>query len=93
MARRAARQDANHAPIVAALRAKGASVLDLSAVGRGCPDLLVGWRGHNWLIECKDGAKAPSRRKLTEAQEDFRATWRGHWARVESAEQAIEVLK
>ena len=39
--RRAARTDAPHKAIVSALRKVGCQVLDLSRVGRGCPDLLV----------------------------------------------------
>jgi hypothetical protein len=39
--RRAAKVDANHGEIVKALRSAGCGVLDLSAVGNGCPDLLV----------------------------------------------------
>jgi len=89
---RAARVDANHGEIVAALREIGASVLDLSAVGKGAPDLAVGFRGRNWLVECKDGKKSASRRVLTPAQVEFKATWRGQWAVVNSAEQAIELV-
>ena len=90
--RRAAKTDANHAEIVAALRKIGASVHDTSAVGRGFPDLVVGLRGRNWLIECKDGAKAPSARKLTPDQIEFKATWRGHWAVAISPEDAVSIV-
>jgi hypothetical protein len=31
-------------------------------VGRGVPDLLVGWRGTNLLLEVKDGNKPQSAR-------------------------------
>ena len=82
--RRATRLDANQAKIVAALRTIGASVHDTSAVGRGFPDLVVGFRGRTLLIECKDGAKRPSARKLTPEQVEFKVGWRGHWA-VQSA--------
>ncbi len=75
--RRAARVDANHAAIVAALRAAGCSVLDLSAVGGGCPDLAVGVAGRTVLIEVKDGAKPPSARALTPHQVRWHADWRG----------------
>ena len=47
------RRDANQAEIVKALESVGASVLDLADVGRGCPDLLVGYAGREWLIEVK----------------------------------------
>ena len=90
--RRAARVDANHASIVAALRQIGASVLDASAVGQGAPDLIVGYRGRNWLIECKDGAKPPSARQLTPAQIEFKASWRGHWAVALSPLEAVQIV-
>ena len=90
--RRAAKTDANQAEIVAALRNIGASVHDTSAVGRGFPDLVVGMRGRNYLIECKDGAKVPSARKLTPDQIEFKATWRGHWAVAISAEDAVSIV-
>lgn len=69
--RRAARTDANHAPILRALRATGAYVVDCSHVGAGFPDALVFWRGQCLLVEVKDGAKAPSRHRLTADQQVF----------------------
>jgi len=90
--RRAARVDANHAEIVAALRAIGASVADTCGVGGGFPDLVAGFRGANWLLEVKDGAKYPSARKLTEDQQTFAQAWRGQWACVESVDDAIRVV-
>jgi hypothetical protein len=51
--RRAARVDNTQAPIVEALRAAGASVQSLASIGRGCPDLLVGYRMKWFVIECK----------------------------------------
>ena len=47
--RRAAKIDENQPEIVDALRAMGCSVTILSAVGNGCPDILVGFRGINLL--------------------------------------------
>jgi len=90
--RRAAKVDDNQAEIVAALRKIGATVQPLHAVGQGCPDLLVGWRGMTSLLEVKDGAKPPSARKLTEDQEKWHANWRGQVAVVETVEQAIEAI-
>ena len=90
--RRAARTDANQAAIIEALRAIGASVRDTSAVGKGFPDLVAGYRGRTWLLECKDGRKPPSARKLTPDQIEFKATWRGHWAVVNSPEEALEIV-
>lgn len=63
--RRAARVDANQAAIAEALRSCGATVQLIHTVGKGCPDLLVGFGGINLLLEVKDGSKPPSKRKLT----------------------------
>jgi hypothetical protein len=87
--RRAAKVDANQADIVAALRKIGASVQPLHSVGQGCPDLLVGWRGMNTILEIKDGRKPPSARKLTDDQVIWHEGWRGQVAVVETVEQAI----
>jgi hypothetical protein len=63
--RRAPRKDANHAEVVAALRAAGVWVCDTAGVGNGFPDLLVWARGRFHLLEVKDGRKPASQRKLT----------------------------
>ena len=75
--RRAARTDENQEQIVKALRAVGASVQSLAAVGHGVPDLLVGYQGKNILIEIKDGNKTPSKRKLTDDQVKWHESWNG----------------
>lgn len=72
-----ARTDRNHTAIIRVIRQCGCSVLDLSAVGSGCPDLLIGISGRNVLIEIKDGQKPASQRKLTPRQVEFHAEWRG----------------
>lgn len=60
---RAARQDANSTQLDEAARALGAFVLTMPPeVGF---DRLVAFRGRLHAIEYKDGAKPPSRRKLT----------------------------
>ncbi len=89
---RAAKVDHNQRAIVAALRAKGATVQLLHAVGRGCPDLLVGYRGLNLLIEVKDGSKPPSARRLTPDQVIWHRAWAGHVEVVDSADQAKLLL-
>lgn len=91
--RRAAAVDANQSEIVAALRKIGATVQPLHAVGGGCPDLLVGF-GHamNFLFEVKDGSKPLSQRKLTPAQVDFHANWRGQVCVVSSVDEAFHAL-
>lgn len=90
--RRAAKVDANQTEIVKALRQVGASVQSLASTGKGCPDLLVGFRGVNWLLEIKDGQKVKSARKLTDDQVVWHQTWRGKVYIVESVDQALNLL-
>lgn len=93
--RRAAKVDANHAEIVAALRSAGCWVMDLSAVGKGCPDLLVHgptWPWHLTLLEIKDGSKPPSERKLTPAQVKFHAGCNAPLMVVTSADEALAAM-
>lgn len=74
---RAKRVDDNHDDIVQALRAAGAFVRSLAAVGDGMPDLLVTKNSRTLLIECKNGAKSPSKRVLTPEQQKFHREWTG----------------
>ena len=61
--------DDNHSEIVKGLRAVGASVQSIAAIGKGVPDLLVAFRGVWYVAELKDGQKSPSRQRLTVAEE------------------------
>lgn len=92
MSRRASRVDSNHAEIARALRGVGASVISLAAVGDGCPDLLVGYRRVQYLLEIKDGTKPPSRRKRTPDQIKFAETWRGSHALVNNPREALQAI-
>jgi Holliday junction resolvase len=91
--RYAARVDANQTQIVSALRAAGATVQSLSAVGQGCPDLLVGYRGTNILMEIKDGKKSPSDRKLTSDQIVWHSEWNGVVFLVTNVNEALQLLR
>lgn len=84
----ALRRDASEPGIVEALLAVGGSAQRISA--SGVPDLLVGWRGQMWLIECKLPLTArgalPSGRSLkhkggvgdmTAVQVAWWTTWQG----------------
>lgn len=92
MTRRAAKVDRNQAEIVGALRAIGASVQPLHTVGQGCPDLLVGFRGDNLLVEVKDGDLPPSGRKLNERQVEWHGQWRGRVVTVSTVQEAYDAL-
>ena len=90
--RRAARIDDNQPAIVAALRGIGATAQFMHRLGQGCPDLLVGFRGVNYVLELKDGRKPPSARELTPAEREWHAAWRGQVATVYSIEDAFRVV-
>lgn len=89
---RQSRVDANQSAIVQALRAVGATVQPLHMVRGGCPDLLVGHRGVNHILECKDGKKPPSARKLTRDEAMWLSAWRGRAVVVDSVEQALDAI-
>lgn len=90
--RRAAKIDANQPEIVRALRQAGASVRSTAALGKGFPDICVGWRGENFLMEVKDGGKQPSKRKLTPDEERFAEVWKGQVVVVETVKDALRVI-
>lgn len=68
MNRKAQRRDENEGEIVKALRAVGASVEFLG--GKGVPDLLVGYRCNNYLLEVK---------RLGESLSDDQSGWHASW--------------
>ena len=84
--RHAARVDANQEQIVSALRAAGAYVWII-----GLPvDLLVGYKGHSFLVEIKTDSK----KRLTKLQADFFENWMGGTlCRLDNAESALRMLK
>lgn len=86
------RKDTNQADVVLALRQAGCSVADTAALGRGFPDLVVGLRGKNFLLEVKDGSLPPSRRKLTDDESAFHENWRGQIFVVTSVEEAMAIV-
>ena len=82
--------DKNQKDVVKALRDSGADVFLLHTVGGGIPDLMVCYEAQTILMEVKDGED----KKLTSQQITLFANWRGgHLHRVNSVQEAIEVLK
>lgn len=81
------RVDGNQKEMVEALRNLGYSVLILSNVGKGCPDLLVGRNRLNLLVELKDPAQPPSKRRLTEDEVKFFQSWQGLVLKAETIEE------
>jgi len=83
------RTDHNQPEIVAALRKVGASVQHLSSVGRGCPDLLVGFRQTNYLLEIKN---TNGYNKLTPDEIRWLESWSGQAIVVRSVEEALAAI-
>jgi hypothetical protein len=86
------RVDANQSDIVARLREVGASVTPTHEIGRGFPDLAIGFRGVTYLAEVKDGSKPKSRRRLTPDEAEWHSTWRGQVAIVETVDDALKLI-
>jgi hypothetical protein len=93
MARRAARVDDNQKSVVDDLRTIGCSIQHLHAQGMGCPDILAGWRGRNFLFEIKDPGKPPSKRGLRTMQQVWQQKWTGQVHVIHSADEAIEIMQ
>ena len=82
------RSDLNQSEIVSGLREIGCSVLVLSNVGHGCPDICVSRAGSTMMMEIKS-----AKGKLTPDEEKFISCWRGRYAIVRSLDEAIEVVR
>lgn len=91
------RLDDNHKEVVDALEKAGALVLDMSHVGRGFPDLIVGVRGKFLLMEIKNPKTAYGRKGLNPNQIAWHAKWVGYPLSTvdgpEAALRAIGVMK
>jgi len=90
--RQAPKIDANQKEIVDALRKVGACVFSTAGQAKGFPDLVVGFRGVNYLIELKDSSKPPSKQALTPDQVKFHQTWTGQVTVVNSVETALKAI-
>lgn len=91
LARHGNTRDTNEKDIVKAIRRIGAKVVHMD---KPC-DLLVGYRGQNFLLEVKlpmGPRGGSSHSQLNDDQKDFDSTWPGQFDVVRTAEDAIEVL-
>jgi len=79
--------DGNQAMIVRALLRAKATVQSLHTVGDGCPDLLVGYEGKNWLMYVKTSTD-----NVNQYQEHWHALWAGQVAVVRDHSEAVNVI-
>lgn len=85
----AKRTDANHSAITLELQRMGWSVVNLSRVGQGCPDILIGAGFYTMLAEIK-----VEKGKLNERQQDFGRKWMGSPILIlRSPEQAVLAVR
>lgn len=91
---RGKRTDHNQTAVVKELRALGVFIQDLSQVGKGCPDLLCGFRGRWYVIELKNPKQVPSKRKQTEDEVRWkeRLYGRAPYVLAETTEEIMKVL-
>ncbi len=85
---RGKKTDVNQLEIIQILRQAGAVVCDLSAVGYGCPDLLVSYCGKNHLLEIKN----PERQRFTQYQKEFYKRWKAPIHVVRSKTEALQAI-
>ena len=81
--------DNNQQDIIDNLRSVGATVQDLSAVGNGCPDIMVGIFGKTFLMEIKN---PETRNNLTTDQIIWHDKWKGHKSVVRTVDEALTVI-
>jgi hypothetical protein len=79
---------------VQALRAIGCSVLDLSKLGKGAPDLAAGFQGRTTLLEIKNPATRYGKAGANANQIEWMQSWRGGpVAVVSDVEGAIRAVR
>lgn len=86
--------DANHKEIIDGCRKiPSISVFSTHMVGKGFPDIVIGYKGINYLVEIKDGKKSKSQKKLTNDEIKFHASWCGQVNIVENIDDVLRMLK
>jgi hypothetical protein len=86
-------KDASQDAIVEALKTAGATVEDLSRAGKGgLPDLLVGFRKKNYMIECKPATGSAKQLRLRDTQEKWHGEWQGQVAIAHTPEDALRII-
>ena len=88
-----AKKDANHYEVVDAMQKAGAYVIDMSHVGRGFPDLIVGFRSKTILMEIKNPKTSYGKRGLNKNQIKWKEQWTGDtYCVVDSIEAALRMI-
>jgi hypothetical protein len=85
--------DHNHAKIISQCRTIPAlSIFSTHTLGKGFPDIVIGYNGCNYLFEIKDGNKPKSQTKLTPHEETFHSTWKGQVHIIYNIEDILNII-
>lgn len=85
---RAAKIDSNHAEIVRQLKMlTGISVYSVAQLKKFC-DIIVGFKGKNYLFEIKKGHKS----KLTPGETLFQQNWEGQVKTITSVDEVLSEI-
>ena len=88
-----AKKDANHHEVVDAMQKAGAYVIDMSHVGKGFPDLIVGFRSQTILMEIKNPKTSYGKRGLNKNQLKWKEQWTGDtYCVVDGPEAALRMI-
>ena len=85
------RIDENQPAIVEGLRRVGATAKLTTDVG-GFVDIVVGYRGKNYLIEIKNPDQPKSKQVLTPDEQEFHDTWRGQVVIITTLDEALKII-
>ena len=83
------RVDKNQSQFTAELRKLGFSVAHTHTLGKGFPDLAIGWQRFTWLVELKSGAAD----QLNGNEWDWWKNWRGSVFKTHSALDFLKQLE
>jgi len=87
------RVDDNQEEIAETFLKCGASVLSLSQVGGGVPDLVVAYAGETFLVEVKNRKTSYGRRGLSFMQDKFAKYWKGKLFMVSEIDEVLPILR
>ena len=79
--------DKNRPEILKCLRSAGITYKPVHQL-KGFCDVIVGWKGKNYLFEIKPDHKA----KLTKLEQEFKDKWKGSYYIVTSFNEILEIL-
>lgn len=86
-----AKTDDNHQETLDTLRKLGFSCKSVHQI-KGFVDIVAGYRGVNYLIECKDGKKPVSARQLTIKEKEFWEGWQGKLYIIETIQDCHDLF-